>query len=210
MNQTLKQRSKRLSWLLRHGAIETGLSMDPAGWAAVGDVQEAVKLSREELEEVVATNTKRRLQLEGDRIRACQGHSPGGVPVTLEALEASWRPWNNSSVLWHGTSRSALSGIARGGLQPQRRTHVHLSSSRKSTVGKRAAVDVMLSVDPAVVRSSGVHIFEAPNGVILTRAVPREAIVELVPMTRRSRAREAELRQQLGLTPERLGSLSVS
>lgn len=181
------RRSKKLSWLLRHGAGEEGLPMDAAGWAPVADVLARLRMSRAQLEHAVQTNRKRRLQLDGDRVRACQGHSAAGVPVTREALEATWRAHEGDAPIWHGTSRAALESIAASGLAPGRRTHVHLAAELESVVGKRAAVDVMLAVDPGRVRAAGVTVFVAPNGVILARRVPRDAIVGLEPMTKRSR-----------------------
>ena len=56
--------------------------MDAAGWVAVAEVQRITGLDADALAEIVATNTKRRLQQVGDRIRACQGHSTQGTPVT--------------------------------------------------------------------------------------------------------------------------------
>ncbi|HLM42606.1 MAG TPA: RNA 2'-phosphotransferase, partial [Myxococcaceae bacterium] len=38
-SSALAARSKKLSWLLRHGARESGLSMDEAGFASGGAVQ---------------------------------------------------------------------------------------------------------------------------------------------------------------------------
>lgn len=190
--------SKKLSWLLRHGSDEAGLPMDAAGWAPVDDVLRLTELTRAELEVIVETNSKQRLQLSGALVRACQGHSTSGTPVTAEALEASWEEWRGHQSVWHGTSRGALTGIAQHGLLPVKRTHVHLAESLKSEVGKRAQVDVALEIDPAGVRERQ-RIFRAPNGVLLVRAVPRAAIVDLRPMTRRSRTDEDALRAAMGL-----------
>lgn len=194
MNGHRKKRSIWLSWLLRHGADEAGIAMDAAGWVAVAEVLRAGRMSRAELEAIVRENDKRRLQLEGERIRACQGHSTAGTPVTAEALEASWAVHEGGAPLWHGTSVAALTGIAREGILPVARTHVHLAAELASKVGKRANVDVMLRVEPARVNEAGLRVFVAPNGVLLVRRIPREAIVDLEPMTRRARNEEHRLR----------------
>ena len=195
MNERDIQRaSKGLSWLLRHGAGERRLRMDAAGWVDIAEVLGAAKLSREALDTVVAENTKSRLQVEGERIRACQGHSREGMPVTLEALEASWMPWRGEGSLWHGTHTDAVPSIAREGLRPQERTHVHLAESTASRVGKRANVGVMLEVSPPRVFAHGLGIFRSPNGVVLAREVPPDCIVGVVGVSQNGRAREAELR----------------
>ncbi len=190
------RRSKRLSWLLRHGAPEAGVHMDPAGWVEIRELLDFFSMSRAKLDELVCTNTKRRLQIDGTRIRCCQGHSLRSG-VSCAALEASWQIYDGDETIWHGTSAAVLPAIAREGVLPQRRTHVHLAPSLSSVVGKRAQVDVMIGVDPKHLRSAGETLWRAPNGVILARRIPPEQIIDLRPMTRRTRAQEAELRALL-------------
>jgi putative RNA 2'-phosphotransferase len=198
MDRELIRKSKKLSWLLRHGATEAGVLMDGAGWASVADVLEATGMTRAELEHVVLHNDKRRLELDGDRVRAVQGHSDG-VPVDLDALEASWTAWTGTGSVFHGTYRGALRSIGKQGLVPLARTHVHLIDRKDAVAGKRANVDVLLVIDPSVVKQHGIRLFTAPNGVLLARSVPREAIVDLEPVTRKARDREGELRELLGV-----------
>ncbi len=195
-NEQLVRDSKRLSWLLRHGAPEARVRMDPAGWMAIDDVLRYLHMTRPRLDEVVRSNDKQRLQVEGERIRCCQGHSTASG-VSVEALEASWNPFTGTSRIWHGTTADVVGAIADSGLLPQKRTHVHLAPALSSVVGKRAEVEVMLGIDPDRVRAAGIGIFVAPNGVILARRIPAECIVELRAMTQRSRGREAELRRIL-------------
>jgi putative RNA 2'-phosphotransferase len=95
------------------------------------------------------------------------------MPVTREALENSWRPVMPDQLLWHGTNQGALARIQELGLLPGRRTHVHLAAARNSRVGRRSGVDVLLGIDPVAL---GQPVFEAPNGVLLTRFVPAHAI----------------------------------
>ncbi len=199
MPRDLVRKSKHLSWLLRHGARESGLPMDAAGWCAVDDVLQRTGLARAELEEVVRTNTKGRLELAGDRVRACQGHSPEGTPVTVEALEASWTPWTGVAPVFHGTHRHALEAIARDGLKPLARTHVHLAPSLDSDVGKRSGVGLAIAVDPARCAAAGAPIHEAPNGVLLARHVPVSAFVALHPISQRAQRDADHLRRLLGL-----------
>src|SRR5688500_18771369 len=89
--QDIKSKAKRLSWLLRHGANESGLAMDSAGFAAVADVLALTHLTHAELAVVVAENDKSRYELsvDGARVRACQGHSTAGTPVTQAGLEST-------------------------------------------------------------------------------------------------------------------------
>lgn len=145
--------------------------MSPDGWSSIQDVCALLDLTRPQLDEAVAQNDKRRLQVDGGLIRACQGHSRLNMPVTLEALEASWAVYDLQGLLWHGTNAQAVGSITATGLHPGRRTHVHLTQTRDSPLGRRTPVQ--LAVDPA-----GLAVFEAPNGVLLTRSVPPENIVK--------------------------------
>ena len=190
--------SKTLSWLLRHGAREAGVSMDAAGWVPVPEVLRYLRISRAALDEVVATNNKSRLQLEGERVRASQGHSTENMPVTIEALEASWRPYTAGGSLWHGTTVEATAPIAREGLSPQKRTHVHLAPSLESKVGKRAATPVMLEISAERLREAGQGVWEAQNGVVLVRHVPVSCFVDLVCTTRAAKQAEAGVRARFG------------
>ncbi|MGW1346018.1 RNA 2'-phosphotransferase [Kribbella sp. NPDC002412] len=168
--------SRRISRLLRHTAGERGLTMSADGWAAISDVLHLLGMERADLDAAVELNDKQRLQVDGERIRACQGHSLDGMPVTREALENSWERVYPDHLLWHGTQRQALAAIRRDGLLPGRRTHVHLAPSKDSHVGRRSAVEVLLGVDPG-----NLAVYRAPNGVLLTRFVPPDAIVEADP-----------------------------
>ena len=197
--EKLKRASIRLSWLLRHGAIESRLTMNSAGWAAIADVRRLARLSRPMLDDIVANNNKSRLQIDGDHIRASQGHSLSGTPVTQEALEASWAAWSGTTSLWHGTRAQFIPSIARKGLLPQSRTHVHLAESTGSHVGKRANVGVLLEISPSRVRAANQVIYRSPNGVILIRHVPADSIIALRPLTQRARKSAPSLREALGV-----------
>ncbi len=185
-NERSKAQSKRVSWLLRHGAASAGVAIDEAGWVAVEDVLRTLHLTHANLLAIVADDNKQRFELAGSRIRACQGHS-GGL-VAADTLEASWTEYTSDAPIWHGTRIDVLAAVAREGLRPQRRTHVHLAPTLTSVVGKRAQVDVMLEVDTPRLRRAGQTIYAAPNGVILVRYVPAHALVAIHPMTARARA----------------------
>lgn len=193
------EHSKKMSWLLRHAATSQGVAMDAAGWVEIAEVLRALGLSREQLDAVVRDNSKARFEVDGSRIRATQGHSTAPGAVSLAALEASWAPYDGSGPLFHGTNPSAISGIAREGILPVSRTHVHLAAAVDSQVGKRANVAVLLEVSAARLRAQGLGVFVSPNGVILARRVPVDCIVGLVGVTREGRGRAAELRRMLGL-----------
>ncbi|MFJ8694547.1 RNA 2'-phosphotransferase [Streptomyces roseolilacinus] len=163
--------SKYLSRHLRHQPERIGLVLDPQGWVAVDDLLRAMDrygmpISRAELEHVVATNDKRRFAVDGDRIRASQGHT---VDVDL-----GLPPATPPAYLHHGTVAPHLDAIRAEGLRPMNRHHVHLSPDREtaSRVGARRGRPVVLTVEAGAMHEDG-HVFHvSANGVWLTDAVP--------------------------------------
>ncbi len=174
--------------------------MDQAGWVAVPAILQALDLPRSELERLVAGDAKRRYQLVAERIRACQGHSLENRAVRIEALEASWAEYFGEASIWHGTTLKAIEEIARDGILPRARTHVHCAPHPESNVGKRSASEVLVEISPTRLRTAGERLFLAPNGVILTRHVPVTAIVGWVAVRPRAQARLEALRMSLGLS----------
>lgn len=172
--------------------------------APVANVLRHARMTLDDLQAVVAENNKTRYELtaDGQRIRASQGHSLAGTPVTLEGLEASWQVVTDDAPVFHGTSVAAARAIlASGAIQSGQRTHVHLAPATNSVVGKRAAVDVLLVIEPARLRAAGQTLYRAPNGVLLTRAVPTHTLIDVRGSTNAGRAAEAELRALLPSRP---------
>lgn len=163
--------SKYLSKHLRHQPERIGLTLDEAGWVEIDDLLAATaahhfRITREELDHVVASNDKKRFAIEGTRIRASQGHS---IEVDL-ALPPATPP----SYLYHGTVARSLDAIRTEGLRPMNRHDVHLSADRETAtrVGARRGRPVVLSVDAGAMHRDG-HVFHvSANGVWLTQAVP--------------------------------------
>jgi putative RNA 2'-phosphotransferase len=170
-DQRTKRISKYLARHLRHDPARIGISLDPQGWVGVDELlaaaaRDGFRFSRAELEHVVATNDKRRYALDGERIRASQGHSVA-VDLGLAAVEPP-------AFLFHGTVARFLSAIRAEGLKPMARHHVHLSPDRETAtrVGARRGRPVILTVDAGAMHRAG-HVFHrSENGVWLTDAVP--------------------------------------
>lgn len=165
--------SKFLSLVLRHQPERIGIELDDAGWVDVDALLSACaahgrRLSRAELDHVVATNNKRRFAYseDGRRIRASQGHS---VAVEL-GLPATTPP----DVLYHGTAAATLPLILRDGLRPMSRQDVHLSADVETAVrvGTRHGRPVVLEVDAAGLAGEGHEFRVSANGVWLTDLVP--------------------------------------
>ena len=174
------RRSKWLSRHLRHSPGRIGLDLEPGGWVLVDDLLAAaarhgMPMSRDQLDEVVATNDKRRFSLseDGARIRANQGHS---VEVDLQLEQREPPP-----VLFHGTGERAVEAILSVGLDRRRRHHVHLSADVETArrVGSRHGRPVVLRVDAAAMAADGHEFFVSDNGVWLCESVPAEYLAVL-------------------------------
>ncbi|MFD9500894.1 RNA 2'-phosphotransferase [Streptomyces sp. NPDC060035] len=163
--------SKYLSQHLRHQPERIGITLDASGWVPIDALMRACAahgfpITRAELDHVVAANDKQRFAVDGDRIRANQGHT---ITVDLGLPPAEPPPY-----LYHGTVGRVLDVIRTEGLRPMARHHVHLSPDRETAtrVGARRGVPVILSVDAGAMHRAG-HVFHvSTNGVWLTDSVP--------------------------------------
>lgn len=165
------QISKFMSLVLRHAPQQAGLVLDESGWADLGALCAAIErkfgASQADVTRVVAGNPKKRFAIEGDRIRAVQGHS---VDIDL-GLAPSLPP----ALLYHGTKEDFLPAILREGLTRQTRQHVHLSKdieTARIVARRRKGKDVILQVDSAAMAGHGVIFFLSDNSVWLTDSVP--------------------------------------
>lgn len=165
--------SKFLSKHLRHDPGALGLTLQPGGWVNVDELlaacaQKRFHLRREELEEIVAGNSKQRFAFDETRarIRANQGHS---VVVDL-----GLSPAQPPDVLYHGTGHGAVDVIGREGLKRMRRHHVHLSADVETarSVGARHGRPVVFTVDARAMHAADHVFFRSENGVWLVDEVP--------------------------------------
>lgn len=163
--------SKFLSRHLRHRPADIGLTLDEGGWVDVEDLLAAcarhgVVITRDELEHVVESNDKRRFTMDGNRIRANQGHS---VEVDLGLV-----PVKPPQLLYHGTVAANLAKIRAEGLRPMARHDVHLSSDvdTATRVGSRRGKPVVLTVQAEAMYDEGYEFWISANGVWLVAEVP--------------------------------------
>ena len=169
--------SKFMSLVLRHQPRHIGLTLDAAGWADVADLLARAAaagrvITRDDLNEVVATNDKRRFALSDDglRIRANQGHS---VEVDL-----GLPPIAPPEFLFHGTASRFVASVMQTGLQRRSRHHVHLTEDVAigRAVGLRYGVPVILRIAAGSMAAQGHVFFKSANDVWLVEDVPARFI----------------------------------
>lgn len=175
MNENIVKYSKFLSLILRHQPEIIGLSLDDNGWADVAQLldlanQKGTALTIELLEEVVATNDKKRFAFNTDKtkIRANQGHS---IDVDLALV-----PQQPPEYLFHGTATRFLDSIRDRGLISGSRQHVHLSDDESvaMNVGQRHGKAIVLKIRSGRMALAGMRFFLSDNGVWLTDTVPSQ------------------------------------
>ncbi len=174
--QTIRT-SKFLSLVLRHQPETAHITLDAAGWVSVEDLLAGCAKARRpmrrvDLEDIVATNAKKRFEFsaDGTRIRASQGHS---VEVDL-----NYEPKEPPPVLYHGTATRFLESIQVKGLLKMQRHHVHLTAETKMTpqVGARHGKPVLLTILSADMHLAGHTFYLSTNGVWLVEHVPVQFI----------------------------------
>ncbi len=173
MSQRQTDKSKWMSWALRHDPGAAGITLDDQGWTEIeallaAAARQKMAMTRDELATIVATNDKQRFAIspDGREIRANQGHS---VPIDLGLA-----PQIPPALLFHGTADRFVAAILRDGLRKQARHHVHLSAERATAavVGTRHGRLVVLTVASATMHQEGFAFYRSANGVWLADEVP--------------------------------------
>jgi putative RNA 2'-phosphotransferase len=174
MSNNLTTKSKFLSLVLRHDPKKIGIVLDQHGWANVAELCEKMPISKDDLNEIVRTDSKGRYSYseDGKKIRANQGHSIE-VDVELEELEPP-------EFLWHGTATKSLSAIFKDGLLPISRLYVHLSADKETAlkVGSRHGTPAILKVRALEMHNGGHKFFRSKNGVWLVLNIPSQWLSE--------------------------------
>lgn len=151
------QVSKKLSWLLRHGAEQEGLKLEEGGFMNLQDVLNnrnlrALKVTFEEVQQIVQDNDKQRFTMvpASATLTEAEAEAVNGQPTLPSENPRDWKIRANQGhslkieaegllqpitaedvpgTAVHGTTHSAWVRIASsGGLKPMGRNHVHLAA----------------------------------------------------------------------------------
>lgn len=172
-----------LSYLLRHDPGDLDLAMDKHGWVEVEALITAMNergkytLSREILEQIVATDNKGRYRFsaDGSRIKACQGHS-----LTWVEPELTWSA--PPAVLYHGTTAQAYEAIlASGGISRMKRHAVHMQADKAKawqSAKRWKQTPVVLKINAQKMAENGFQFGVSENGVWCTEHVPSDYILD--------------------------------
>lgn len=185
------QLSKKLSWLLRHGAVKKGISLDEEGYAKITNLlalNEFKKFTLEQILYVVEHNDKKRFAVkECDGtfyIRANQGHSNNVVNNSGIVIDKLLKRLDKPlPTVIHGTTKDAYPLIIRsGGLKKMGRSHVHFAISEDykpdiQTSGIRYNAEVLIYIDMKKAMDDGLTFYISDNDVVLCAGTGNEGLV---------------------------------
>lgn len=178
--------SKKVCYILRHGAKEYGLHLRPDGYVKVSQLLELEFFAsrgvlEEDIRHIVDSDDKKRYGLcipEGDcelHIRAHQGHTM--TDVKDDALLCTIESADELPILCHGTYSEYWPSISAEGLKAMSRNHIHCVSQDLTAEdsqgvvlsGARNDCDVIVYIDVAAAMKEGVVFHRSDNAVVLTR-----------------------------------------
>lgn len=163
-----------MSKLLRHNS--ENLKINKEGYVLVEDLLHKLNISKEELDNIVETNNKKRFEYSDDNcyIKARQGHSNKNI-TNLELKELTIN--DNINFLYHGTSSEYSESIIKNGLSPMNRQHVHwtkdidLATKRSLQKTKYDFKNVICILNVMKFLKDGNKIYVSNNDVYLTGVV---------------------------------------
>ncbi len=135
----------------------------------------ACNFTQEELDEIVATDNKKRYSYDGKgNIRANQGHSTN--------VEMNFKEVKPPEFLFHGTGVKYLSFIYSEGIKKMNRQHVHLSADEDTAlkVGQRHGRPVILQINSGDMYNDGCKFYCSDNGVWLTDYVDPKYLKDMI------------------------------
>lgn len=186
MSKKITERSRYLSYLLRHNPTDAGLTLDKEGWCKLAELFTNTDFTFNELCQIVELDSKGRYSFDHNPpqyaqcIRANQGHSVATVDITFQAATPP-------NILYHGTSEGALCEIINtGAIKAMNRQYVHLSADIETakTVGTRHHRNgslVLLQVDAEAMMNDGIKFFRSENGVWLVNSVDAKYFHQALP-----------------------------
>ena len=189
-----KELSKTMSWVLRHGIIKLGLTMDSDGYILLDDLIKLPQIRKytvEDVEFIVRSNDKQRFNLITDDttgiryIRANQGHCKEvGMLINddshLNKLDVPME------MCLHGTNYNAYKIIKERGLSAMGRKHIHFAAGFPEDDGVKSGLrnfsKVIIHVDMKKAMDRGKTFYISDNGVILTSDIIEPDLFHKVQM----------------------------
>lgn len=164
--------SKEISYALRHAPWKYELEMDEEGFVPLEQLLNALKITKDDVIKVMEISEKKRLELDGNKIRALYGHS---IPMHIKKIEGT-----PPAILYHGTAKRFIPSIKKIGILPMKRQYVHLSIDEETatSVGKRRdSSPVLLKIDTQQAIADGIKFYIGNDKVWLYDNLPVKYII---------------------------------
>lgn len=176
------QISKALSYLLRHGAVKEGLSIDSSGYVKLSQILQSNRLKShkatvDDIKRIVENNDKKRFNLKdvdgSTYICATQGHSLKKVSNdNLSLLKDEEFP----NVLIHGTTKKNFQLIVESeGLSKMNRNHIHFTSKlvtdNESVSGLRNFSSILIYLNIDKIKKQKISFYKSLNDVYLSDGI---------------------------------------
>lgn len=169
--------SKKLSYVLRHGAEKFHLPITSGGYIKLSDLlanRDFRGIKEADIKRIVDNNDKQRFSLDtldGElMIRANQGHTISAIQDD-QLLERIY----SAPLCVHGTYMRYWESIHKNGLKRMARNHIHFAckeiSSNQAISGMRSNVEVKIYIDFDLAVKEGIPFYLSKNNVILTPGV---------------------------------------
>ncbi|KAL6267454.1 hypothetical protein P5V15_000530 [Pogonomyrmex californicus] len=160
--------SKKLSYLLRHGAVKEGLNIKPNGFVTVNELlnKSLHWCTIDDIKRIVEKNNKQRFTLETINgileIKANQGHTISKINnLSLKILDLI------EFDIIHGTYFNYWPKIKTEGLSCMKRNHIHFAKGLNFINGLRRSAELFIYINFGKAKEDGLIFLESENGVVL-------------------------------------------
>ena len=167
--------SKKMSWLLRHGAKQRKLPMRPDGYVPLHVFLKHLNgFNEDAVHRVVSTCEKQRFGLtlinNEMHIRANQGHTMS--MVNDNQMHTQIHNPSEIPVCIHGTDTKSWRSIKQSGLKRMARLHVHMAVAEPEAggviSGMRTDCRVAIYIDTTKAMAQGIKFYRSSNNVLLS------------------------------------------
>jgi len=164
-----------LSYVLRHNPQDLEIILDNKGWTNLEILTQKIKTKKnlkitiEDITEIVQKDKKGRYTIKNNKIRANQGHSIKGLNPTDGIPKAP------PKFLYHGTTLEKYeSNIKKEGLLAMSRHHVHMYDNYSSALERSKRLKgtpVVLQIDSESINNEGYDFYVSENNVWLSERI---------------------------------------
>lgn len=171
------QLSKKLSYVLRHKAVNMGFNIDEAGYILLDEILNHIQFKNctfNQIKNIVDNCDKQRFSLikRNDKyyIRANQGHTIR--TISDDNLLTKITNPRQIPICIHGTYNKYLPSILRNGLSRMSRNHIHFACGEtydKNVIsGMRTSCEIKIYINTERAMNDNISFYKSENNVILS------------------------------------------